>query len=510
MASIQLKDVRAIAQEDLFKNLSFSLSNGEVLGLIAANGRGKSTLLGFLAGHDDPNEGQIVFSRGARVGFVEQEIPDEDLGKTVYDFVAAALTDEQRDYEIWRVDVALAEFGVPEAQYHAPLKEMSGGWRRLIMIARVWLKEPDILLLDEPTNHLDLQKIIRLENWIKQISAQTPVILASHDRAFLDNCTNRSLFLRPGISRFFSLAYSQAKDALEEEDAAAERVLVKEQKQAKQLREQAAKLNNVGINSGSDLLQTKAKQLRQRASDIEDNMRDLHKERHGDITLTNSGTHAKVLMSWEDVSVTKPNGEELFHIDKQLIYAGDRIVILAENGAGKTRLVKKLHNAFKGEGTEPGIWVTPSAVLGYADQEISQLPEDETPEGFITSRFSTGDARCRSLLANVGFEFEKQSKSIKELSYGQRSRLAILALRLTEPNFYLLDEPTNHIDIPGREQLEHEIIDKGATAVIVSHDRQFARNVGTRFFEIDKSRNRGRLVEVDSPESFFERQYELS
>lgn len=503
MASIQLKDVSAIAQTELFKNLNLSVSNGESVGLVAANGRGKTTLLRFLAGQSEPSTGQIAFSRGARVGYVEQEIEDEQLDQTVYDYVASALTGEQRDYEIWRVDVALAEFQVPEAQYHEPIRTLSGGWRRLIMIARVWLTEPDILLLDEPTNHLDLAKIVQLENWIKQTSTQVPMIVASHDRAFLDNCTNRSLFLRPGISRYFSVPYSEARTALEQEDAAAEKVLIKEQKQAKQLREQAAKLNNVGLNSGSDLLQTKAKQLRKRASDIEDNLKDLHKERHGDITLANRGTHAKVIMSFEDVTVSAPNGDKLFNIQKELIYAGDRIVVLAENGAGKTQLIKKVHRAFLSEGAEQGIWVTPSTVLGYADQEISQLPVDETPENFILQHKGVGNARCRSLLANIGFEFEKQSKPIGHLSYGQRSRLALLSLRLIEPNFYLLDEPTNHVDIPGREMLEAEIVEKGATAIIVSHDREFARSVGTRYFEIEKRRKR--LIEVSSPEPFFER-----
>jgi len=503
MASIQLNNVGAIAQTELFKNLSLSVSNGESVGLIAANGRGKTTLLRFLAGQTEPSTGQIVFSRGARVGYVEQEIEPEHLDQTAYEFVASALTEEQRDYESWRVDVALAEFQLPEAQYHATLRTLSGGWRRLIMIARVWLTEPDILLLDEPTNHLDLTKIVQLENWIKQTSAQVPMIVASHDRAFLDSCTNRSLFLRPGISRYFSIPYSEARVALEQEDVAAEKVLVKEQKQAKQLREQAAKLNNVGINSGSDLLQTKAKQLRKRASDIEDNLKDLHKERHGDITLANRGTHAKVILSFENAEVSAPNGDRLFGIEKVLIHAGDRVVILAENGAGKSQLIKKVHRAFLIEGAETGIWVTPSTVLGYADQEISQLPVDETPENFILQHKGVGNSRCRSLLANIGFEFEKQSKPIGHLSYGQRSRLALLSLRLIEPNFYLLDEPTNHVDIPGREMLESEIIEKGATAIIVSHDREFARSVGTRYFEIDKKRKR--LVEVASPEPFFER-----
>jgi len=503
MTSIQLKDVGAVAQTDLFKNLNFTFSSGESVGLIAANGRGKTTLLRFLAGQSEPSSGQIVFSRGARIGYVEQELDGDVLDQTVYEFVGSGLTQEQLDYESWRVDVALGEFHVPEERFQTTLRELSGGWRRFVMLARVWLTEPDVLLLDEPTNHLDLAKIVQLENWIKQNSGQVPMLVASHDRAFLDNCTNRSLFLRPGISRYFSLPYSKARVALEDEDAAAEKVLVKEQKQAKQLRDQAAKLHNVGLNSGSDLLQNKAKQLRQRATDIEESMKDLHQERHGDITLSNSGTHAKVIMTFEDVTVSAPNGDKLFHIAKEMVYAGDRLVILAENGAGKTQFIKHVHRAFLKENSQKGLWVTPSTVLGYADQEISQLPVDDTPHNFILNHRLVGNARSRSLLANIGFEFEKQTMEIGTLSYGQRARLALLSLRLIEPNFYLLDEPTNHVDIPGREKLEAEIVEKAATAIIVSHDRQLARSVGTRYFEIEKKRKR--LVEVDSPEPFFDR-----
>jgi ATPase subunit of ABC transporter with duplicated ATPase domains len=151
-------------------------------------------------------------------------------------------------------------------------------------------------------------------------------------------------------------------------------------------------------------------------------------------------------------------------------------------------------------GTEvvPGIRVTPSIVLGYADQDMSQLPSKGGPRDYI-ERFGLGNQRTTALLAAAGFPIERQTKPITQLSFGQRARLGLLALRLTEPNFYLMDEPTNHVDITGQERLESEILEHEATTVLVSHDRTFVREIGTRFLEI-----RGkRLIEVESPEGFF-------
>jgi len=146
-----------------------------------------------------------------------------------------------------------------------------------------------------------------------------------------------------------------------------------------------------------------------------------------------------------------------------------------------------------------GIKVTPTLVLGYTDQEMSQLPTRGSPAEFIGARFRLPDNRVTSLLAAAGFPVEKQDRPMAQLSFGQRARLGLLALRLTNPNFYLMDEPTNHVDIPGQEALESEILEHQATAILVSHDRRFVRNIGTRFLEI-----RGkRLVEVDGPEDFF-------
>lgn len=499
MTSITLQNVGVTAAAPLFENLSFSAARGDRIGLIAGNGGGKTTLLRCIADTAEPTHGEIVRSRGLNVGFVEQSVPDALMQLTLRDAVCAALPADARESEAWRAEVALDGFETPEALRDRLVAHLSGGWQRLMMIARIWVNDPDILLLDEPTNHLDLGKIFQLETWLRDIVRDMPVIIASHDRDFLDATTNRTLFLRPEISPFYPLAYSAARAELDRADDATARRHETDLKEAQKLRRNASKLSNIGINSGSDLLTVKAKQLKERAAKIENSARAAHKERSGDITLSNRGTHAKVLVTIDDVPVTTPAGELLFKTGKLHLFQGDRLVILGANGAGKSQFVKLLHKAMRAEGAAEGIKVTPSVVFAYVDQAMSQLADDLTPMEAL-SRFNIGDARARALLATAGFAIEKQTKPVGTLSFGQKARLGLLALRLTEPNFYLMDEPTNHVDIPAQERLEAEILEHQATCFLVSHDRRFVRNVGTRFLVIEGRR----LVEFDSPELFFE------
>ncbi len=497
MGSISLKNLSITAGGPLFRNLDLVVQDGDRVGLVDGNGMGKTTLLRAIAGSTEPSGGDIVRSRGLKIGYVEQDVPARLHDIPLYDAVLEALPADERETDSWRVDVVLDEFSTPEEMRHRAVKALSGGWQRLMLLIRVWVGQPDALLLDEPTNHLDLEKILQLEEWLNLSVATMPVIIASHDRDFLDAVTNRTLFLRPETSRYFALPYNHARESLEESDASDEARLERELKEAKQLRKQAAKLTNIGINSGSDLLQSKAKQLKERASKIEAATVAVHKERSGEIRLTNSGTHAKVLVSVENVTVTKPDGDPLFRIEKLHIFQGDRIVLLGRNGTGKSQLVKLLNRAMSGEAV-PGIKVTPSVVLGYTDQDLSQLSPKATPSD-VVGKFKVGDTRSRALLAGAGFTVDKQERPIRELSFGQKARLGLLALRLTEPNFYLMDEPTNHVDIPGQEKLEAEILEHEATCVLVSHDRSFVRNIGTRFLQIDGKQ----LREVDGPEGFF-------
>lgn len=500
MGSISLNKISLTLGRELFRDLDFVLAERDRVGLVAANGAGKSSLLRIIAGQGEPSHGEITRSRGLKVGHMEQEVDERLLAVSLRDAVADALPPEARESECWRADVALDGFDAPWEMREQSVATLSGGWQRLMLIARMWVSEPDALLMDEPTNHLDLAKIFKLETWLNGVARNVPTIIASHDRAFLDAVTNRTLFLRPGTSRYFPLAYSAARRELEREDATAEARNERDLKEAGKLRKQAAKLTNIGINSGSDLLQSKSKQLRERAARIEDNVLAVHRERSGEIRLGNSGTHAKLMLALEEVVVATPTGRELFRIDKLHVFQGDRVVLLGENGAGKTQLMRMIQRAVSGAAVAK-VRATPSLVVGYADQEMSQLPVDTTPEELIGMRFRQPDARVRSLLAAAGLEIERQSRPIRTLSLGQKARLGLLALRLTEPNFYLLDEPTNHVDIAGQEALQGELLEHGATVVLVSHDRSFVRAVGTRYLQIIGKR----LREVDGPEPFFSR-----
>lgn len=501
MSLINIRALGVTLSTDLFANLTLSVAAGDRIGLVAANGRGKSTLLRCITGEFEPTTGEITRTRGLTIGHMEQNLPAGLETRTFREAVLGALSPEQQESESWRADVTLEELEVPEALRERRLDALSGGWQRIALVARMRVSEPDMLLLDEPTNHLDLSKIAMLETWLAALPRDMPVIISSHDRAFLDAVTNRTLFLRPERSQLFALPYSRARAALDEADAAEERRFEKDMKTAQQLRQQAAKLNNIGINSGSDLLVVKTKQLKARAERIEEAARPAHQENSaGAIRLANRGTHAKVLVTLEDAPVETPDGTLLFRTGQKFICQGDRIVLLGLNGAGKTRLVGQLRRAIEAAGGAlDGIKATPSLVLGYGDQALSDLSDEETPHDTIIHRFDIGDQRARSLLAGAGFSIEMQGRRVAQLSGGQKARLGMLVLRLANPNFFLLDEPTNHLDIEGQEALERELTAREASCLFVSHDRAFVRAVASRFWLIEKRR----LIEVDGPEDFF-------
>ncbi|RVD13875.1 ATP-binding cassette domain-containing protein, partial [Mesorhizobium sp. M4B.F.Ca.ET.017.02.2.1] len=214
MALISLKSLGVTMSAPLFSNLDLTIAAGDRLGIVAANGRGKSTLLKCLTGELEATSGDITRSRGLRVGHVEQSVPDALLDRTFHQVVADALPPDRADSELWRVDVVLDSLDVPEPMRERAMRALSGGWQRLALIARVWVTDPNVLLLDEPTNHLDLAKIGQLENWLNALPREVPVVIASHDRAFLDATTNRTLFLRPEQSPALSLPYSRAREPL--------------------------------------------------------------------------------------------------------------------------------------------------------------------------------------------------------------------------------------------------------------------------------------------------------
>jgi ATPase subunit of ABC transporter with duplicated ATPase domains len=496
MSLINVCKLGVLSPRVLFQDLDLAIHETDRIGLIAGNGAGKTTLLRCLAGQLEAGVGEITRRRGLRVGFVEQDVPANLLALSLNEAIRRAIPAAERDARGWRAGAVLDLLDAPASMRERTVAELSGGWQRLALIARVWVTDPDVLLLDEPTNHLDVQRLAVLENWINHATDGVAMVVASHDRQFLDNCTNRTLFLRIEDSRIHAHPFSRARQLLAADDEARDKQLARDGKEAERLRRNSRQLRNVGVNSGSDLLLKKSKQLAERAHAIEQTLQVPLKVRAGNIRLASRGTHAKVLLKLDNMAIATPAGQVLFQSGKLTIFQHDRIAVTGANGVGKSQFIRLLHRAVRDEEPPPGISVSPTVVVGYMDQQMSQLPLEPTLLDFVTEQFRLGDQRSLSLLAGAGFDVDTQRRPIARLSPGQKTRLGLLVLRLTEPNFYLMDEPTNHMDIAGQERLEAEILAHEATCVLVSHDRFFAHAIGTRFLHIE----RGRLCELEGPD----------
>jgi len=501
MSLISIKDLSLIRRESLFAGLNFSISKGDRLGVVAANGRGKSSLLRIMSGDEEPTYGFVTGARGLVVSVAPQDPPERLLRMTFRDAVSDALTPEAVETETWRIDILLDELAVDDVVRDHAIHSLSGGWQRTMLLARAAVIQPDMLLLDEPTNHLDLGRIGVLEKFLVGLPGDCAVVIASHDRAFLDSVTNRTLFLRPEESADFSLPYSRALQALEERDAALYRKFENDTRKVKALRQQAAKLKNIGINSGSDLLVLKTKQLSARADKLEECARPAYQGRlAGAIRLENSGTHAKALVTINDAAITTPDGRLLFRTGRFWIEKSDRVALLGANGTGKTRLLERLRSTVL-TGSDPDIRAATSLKLGYSDQALSQLDSFSTPWDAVKWSGHLSDHEARAQLAEAGVSIDAQAAPVMHLSGGQRARLAMLIMQLAQPNFYLLDEPTNHLDIDGQDMLKSELVEHGAACLLVSHDRAFVRAVATRIWVITNKR----LIEVDDPNLVFDK-----
>jgi ATPase subunit of ABC transporter with duplicated ATPase domains len=423
MSLISAKDLSLIRSEPLFKGLNFSVGKGDRLGLVAANGRGKSSLLRIVAGEEEATTGALTRMRGLVVAFASQDAPEHLLSLSLYDAVRDALAPEIAETESWRIDILFDDLEVDEAIRGRAVRSLSGGWQRTMLLSRAAVVEPNLHLLDEPTNHLDIGRIGILERFLTALPRDCAVIAASHDRAFLDNVTNRTLFLRPHESEDFSLPYSRALQALEERDMARDRQYENDMRKVRTLRQQAAKLKNIGINSGSDLLVVKTKQLSERADKLEERARPAHQERSaGAIRLTNSGTHAKALVAIDDTAITTPDERLLFRTGKLWIEKGDRIALLGGNGTGKTRLVEGLRAALTAG--DRHIRGAASLKLGNSDQALSHLDAFPTPWDAVKRSGDLADHQARARLAETGISIDAQAGPLARLSGGPRDRVA--------------------------------------------------------------------------------------
>jgi len=490
-----------IGNRRLFKDLSLSIHSGDRVGLVGNNGSGKSTLLSILAGGASQDHGSVIKSRQTVVGFVEQFLPEHLNRKTVFEVVDeknAVQNDSSQDYLVERL---LFDLNFAEEELSKTAAELSGGQMNLLMFARAMINEPNLVLFDEPTNHLDLDSLLTIESFLKR-HRDFAFIIVSHDRSFLDVVTDHTFFLRDQTIYSFPMPYSRAISKFRDQDAAALARRKTEDKKIGDLQKAADRYAQWGRVYDNEDLARRAKSMEKRISRLEDQRTFVTDEKPMTLSLNLNRTRSKRMLLLQDFDINMVNDPNrlLFHIETLSIQPGDRVALLGENGVGKTTLIRHIFNKWQDGSEGENIVFNPQCKLGYYDQELENLPLGLDLAKALFKMTDAGKEEVRQALIKAGFPYDDHSKSTDVLSGGEKARLLFLVLSITAPNFLILDEPTNHIDISGREELEEQLLASRATILVTSHDRSFIQRIANRFLLIEGQR----LQEIIHPEKYYQ------
>lgn len=501
-------------ERPIFDEVSFQVNEQDRIGLVGRNGAGKSTMLKVIAGQQKPNEGEVSRPNDYTIGYLPQEI-DHYSDETVFREVAGALKEEHSISE--RIDEIQAAFdkgvddmdemselleefnslneryqligagaaeenierilkglGFERSDFSRPLSEFSGGWKMRVELAKILLTAPDLLLLDEPTNHLDIDSIQWLEEFLSGYSGA--IILISHDIAFLDGVTNRTIEIVNGKIRDYNSNYS---GYLTQRELIVEKQIQDARNQEKYVKETEQLINKFRAKaSKASFAQSLIKKL-DKLDKIEvddDQLQSLNLNfgevpRSGKVPLKASG-------------LEKSYGENHLFSDVGLeLERGEKVALIGKNGIGKTTLLRILVGDEKATGE---VEIGHNVHLGYFAQHQTATLDDNLTVFEVIDQEATGDMRTkvRGLLGTFLFRGDDIYKKVKVLSGGEKSRLALCRLMLHPYNMLIMDEPTNHLDIDSKEILKQALINFKGTLLIVSHDRQFLQGLTDKLFEI--------------------------
>ena len=489
----------AMGTKQLFNHLDISINSKDRIGLVGHNGSGKSTLLSILNGSETPDEGDLSYNSTLQLETVEQFIDDSLLPLTLVDALGIKLAEDERAYSEYKLPKLLHELGFTKDEHEFCVNDLSGGQQNRLMFARALINEPNLILFDEPTNHLDLATLVQFENLLN--SLDIAFLLISHDRQFLDSVTNKTIFLRDQRSYSFALPYSRAKSKLDKQDEAAALRLKEEEKNIKSLKASANRLAEWGKVYDNEKLARKAKTMGKRIEKLEEAKTFVTKGSALNLTLDVSLSHANRMLQLENRSIKSPGDQptDLFFIEDFFIRPGDRVALLGHNGVGKATLIKLITDTFDADPQSELVKFNPQCDLGYYDQELEILDPAWSLVEALRHCCDRTEGEYKTSLIKAGFPYLDIEKKVKVLSGGEKARLMFLIIKLNEPNFLILDEPTNHIDIQGKEQLEKQLLENNATLLITSHDRRFVDNIADRYVLIEN----GLLRELNDPAAFY-------
>lgn len=500
---------------DLFRDITFMINPKDRIGLVGKNGAGKSTLLKVLTGEQPASEGSVSRPSDCTLGYLPQQMKVSD-GRTVLEETATAfeevnnlekeiafLTGElsvRTDYEsdsysdlIHRLNDANDRFqilggenreaemektllglGFERKDFDRQTSEFSGGWRMRIELAKLLLRRPSVFLLDEPTNHLDIESIQWLEDYLKEYNGS--VVLISHDRAFLDGVTNRTIELSLGKITDYKVSYSKyvelRQERRQQQMAAYEnqqRLIEKTEEFIEKFRYKPTKSNQV---------QSRIKQL-EKLDRVEVDEEDLSRL---NIKFPPAPRSGQVVV--ESKEAGKSFGQKhVFSGADFIIERGEKIALVGRNGEGKTTFARMMIGDL--DPTEGEVRLGHNVNVGYFAQNQDDLMDGDATVFDTLDRVAVGDirTRLRDILGAFLFRGEEIDKKVRVLSGGERSRLAMARLMLEPYNLLVLDEPTNHMDMRSKDILKNALKAYDGTVVVVSHDREFLDGMVDKVYE---------------------------
>uniref|UniRef100_UPI004028F06F ribosomal protection-like ABC-F family protein n=1 Tax=Alloprevotella sp. TaxID=1872471 RepID=UPI004028F06F len=498
----------------LFEDVSFVINKKDRIALVGKNGAGKSTLLKILAAQQQPTSGSVSVQNDISIGYLPQvmvlsdnhtvieetekafshiqelkekvdTLNEELLNRTDYESesymeLVERFTHENERFQIiggmnYRAEMerTLQGLGFATSDFNRPTKEFSGGWRMRIELAKLLLQRPDVLLLDEPTNHLDIESIRWLESFLAR--SCSAVVLVSHDRAFINNVTNRTLEISCGRITDYKVKYDEYVKLRAERREQQLRAYENQQKEIADIKDFIERFRYKPTKATQ--VQSRIKQL-ERIVPIEVDEVDnssLHLKfppcsRSGDYPVICDG-------------VRKDYGDHcVFHDVDLTIKRGEKVAFVGKNGEGKSTLVKCIMGEIPFTGN---LKSGHNVEIGYYAQNQAQLLDEEITVFDTIDRVAKGDIRLKlkNILGAFMFGGEASEKKVKVLSGGERSRLAMIKLLLEPVNLLILDEPTNHLDMRTKDVLKEAILAFDGTVILVSHDRDFLDGLVSKVYE---------------------------
>ncbi|WP_313377450.1 ABC-F family ATP-binding cassette domain-containing protein [Pantoea sp. CTOTU50773] len=464
----------------LFHDINFSLKKGDRIGLLGDNGTGKSTLLKILSGELASSQGSVTLANHCLLARIEQHLPPLLQQATLLTSVIARLPEQQQVSEAWRAEALLSSLGFDAEQHTQTAATLSGGQHMRLLLARALILQPDLLLLDEPSNHLDLPTLLWLEQFL--INWKGSFVLVSHDSTLLDQVTNCSWILRDQTLQFFRLPCSAARQALAQQDETDAQRYQAEQNEIERVEKSAKRLAIWGRTYDNEGLSRKAQQMEKRASWLKEAQTTLTEGSLWRLQLLGEALDADRVLALTEMHIRPAeNAPALFSLPSLQVKSGDRIAIVGRNGSGKSSLLRQLWLEYQRETTT---LFHPRAKLGYYDQSLTQLHDEESLNEALAHFAPLSDDQRKMALIGAGFPYLRHQQLVGSLSGGERSRLLFVGLTLARYSLLLLDEPTNHLDMLGKEELAAALNQFEGAVLLVSHDRNLIASSCNRFWLI--------------------------